>query len=66
MVDDVWTVTYLWKRDPKDLPDNKPMALAVLRSTEKWLLKNSAREELYKEKMQDMVTRGVARQLTED
>ena len=39
LVDGVWTVTYPWKRDPKDLPDNKPMALAVLRSIEKRLLK---------------------------
>ena len=42
------------------------MALAVLRLTEKRLLKNSECEELYKEQMQDMVTCGVARQLTED
>ena len=66
LVDGVWTVTYPWKRDPKDLPDNKPTALAVLKSTEKRLLKNSARGELYKEQIQDMVTRGVARQLTKD
>ena len=58
LVDGVWTVIYPWKRDPKDLPDNKPMAFAVLRSTEKRLLKNSERGELYKEQMQDMVTRG--------
>ena len=56
-MDGVWTVKYPWKRDPK---------FTVLRSTEKRLLQNSVCGELYKDQMQDMITHGVARQLTED
>ena len=44
-----WIVPYPWKRDPRQLPDNKVMALAVLKSTEKRLLKNREYAKVYKE-----------------
>ena len=48
----------------KDLPDNKKAAFATLISTERRLAKNSEHAKVYKEQIQDMVNRGVARKLT--
>ena len=61
-----WLVTYPWKRDPRQLPDNKGMALAVLKSTEKRLLKNREDAKVYKEQMQDMLNRGASRKVNEE
>lgn len=59
-----WMAEYPWIRDPKDLPDNKKAALAKLISTERFA-KKSEHAKVYKEQIQDMVNRGVARKLTE-
>ena len=59
-----WIAEYPWIRDPKDLPDNKKAAFAKLISTERRLAKNSEHAKVYKEQIQDMVNRGVARKLT--
>ena len=59
-----WIAEYPWIRDPKDLPDNKMAAFAKLISTERRLAKNSEHAKVYKEQIQDMVNRGVARKLT--
>ena len=59
-----WIAEYPWIRDPKDLPDNKKVAFAKLISTERRLAKNSEHAKVYKEQIQDMVNRGVARKLT--
>ena len=48
----------------KDLPDNKKAAFATLISTERRLAKNSEHAKVYKEQIQEMVNRGVARKLT--
>ena len=55
---------YPWIRDPKELPDNRKAAFAKLISTERRLAKNSEHAKVYKEQIQDMVNRGVARKLT--
>ena len=59
-----WIAEYPWIRHPKDLPDNKKAAFAKLISTERRLAKNSEHAKVYKEQIQDMVNRGVARKLT--
>ena len=59
-----WIAEYPWIRDPKDLPDNKKAAFAKLISAERRLAKNSEPAKVYKEQIQDMVNRGVARKLT--
>ena len=59
-----WIAEYPWIRDPKDLPDNRKAAFAKLLSTERRLAKNSEHAKVYKEQIQDMVNRGVARKLT--
>ena len=48
----------------KDLPDNKKAAFATLISTKRRLAKNSEHAKVYKEQIQEMVNRGVARKLT--
>ena len=59
-----WIAEYPWIRDPKDLLDNKKVAFAKLISTERRLAKNSEHAKVYKEQIQGMVNRGVARKLT--
>ena len=59
-----WTAKYPWKKDPKDLPNNYPAAFAMLRSTEKRLLKDDNQAKLYSEQIEDMVERGVAKKIT--
>ena len=60
-----WTAKYPWKKDPSDLPNNYPAALAMLRSTERRLKKDEKQAQTYCEQIQDMITRGVARKLSE-
>ena len=60
-----WIAEYPWIRDPKDLPDNRKAAFAKLISTERRLAKNSEHAKVYKEQIQDMVNRGVARKLNQ-
>ncbi|CAB3989230.1 RNA-directed DNA polymerase from transposon BS [Paramuricea clavata] len=62
---DHWVVRYPWIRSPDDLPNNKEAALRMLGSTEKRLQKNKPLLETYKEQIQDMVQRSVARKLTQ-
>ena len=61
-----WTATYSWKRNPCDLPNNYSAACAMLRSTERRLLKNKGHADMYKEQIKDMVSRGVARKLSKE
>ena len=62
---DHWLARYPWIRSPNDLPNNKEAALRMLGSTEKRLQKNKPLLDTYKEQIQDMVQRGVARKLTQ-
>ena len=50
--------------DPKGLPDNYNIALATLEKTERTLLKDELWANTYKQQMEDMVHREVARPLT--
>ena len=63
LADGRWTATYPWKKDPKLLPNNYTAALAMLRSTEKRLLRNEDLASQYCKQISDMIERGVARKL---
>ena len=64
--DNKWIAKYPWKRDPRELPNNYSVALAVLRSTERRLLKDNEKAKLYDDQIQDMLVRGVARKLSKE
>ena len=61
--DGCWTATYPWIRSPSDLPDNRSVAVAILKSTEIRLLKDSSIAKQYQEQMEEMVMNGVARKM---
>ena len=63
---DHWEVRYPWIKDPNDLPDNRQAALRMLEGTEKRLLKNDEHALVYKDQIDDMVKRGIAKKLTEE
>ena len=60
-----WMIPYPWKRDPKDLPDNKSQAMKRLESTERRLLKNPLQAAAYKDKMTEMEDMSFSRKLSE-
>ena len=60
-----WTVPYPWKRDPKQLPDNKIQIEKRLYSTERRLAKNATHAEAYDAQMKEMVEKKFARKLSE-
>jgi len=60
----VWTASYPWIKDPANLPDNKSIAIKMLESTERRLLKSPDHAKVYQEQIEDMITRGVSRKLT--
>ena len=61
--DGQWTSSYPWIRDLPDLPDNRSIAFATLRSQEKRLLRNEHKANLYRKEMREMVENGVARKM---
>ena len=58
--------TYLWKKDPRELQDNRSAAYAILLSQEKQLKKNKTVAKLYTDEMKDMIHRGVGRKLSHE
>ena len=61
-----WKTSYPWTVDPNSLPDNYGGALATLQKTERTLLKDSTWAKKYKEQIEDMTDRKVARKLNSD
>ena len=59
-----WYTSYPWLVDPGQLPDNYNVALATLRNTERTLGKDPQWSVKYKEQIEDMLQRGVARKLS--
>ena len=51
--------------DPKELPDNYRVALALLISTEKRLLKNPDTASLYRQQMDEMIEKNFARNISD-
>ena len=50
-----WVAKYPWIRPPDELPDNRKVALAILRSLERRLKRNEALATLYSQQMDEMV-----------
>ena len=63
---DHWEATYPWIKKPSSLKDNRCVAEAMLKSTEKRLLKDKQRAETYQEQIDDMLLRNVAIKLSEE
>ena len=61
-----WLASYPWVKSPDDLPDNRCMALATLKSTEKRLGRNRERAEIYNTQIEAMVKRDAARKVSQD
>ena len=59
-----WITSYPWKFDPATLPNNKHVVLACLRRLEKKLKKDEALALTYSKQIEDMIKRGVARELS--
>ena len=60
-----YEANYPWIVDPKNLPYNRGFALALLKSTEKRMSRDSLHAETYKKQIEDMIDRNVARKVTE-
>ncbi len=58
-----WISSYPWIRDPHDLL-NCMVAVAILKTTEKRLLRNRDVAEQYKDQMKEMVAKGVSRKIS--
>ena len=62
----VWTTSYPWIKDPKELPDNYSSAMGTLKRTESSLLKDPDWAESYQGQIQDMIDRQVVRKLSSE
>ena len=60
-----WVAGYPWVADAKNLPNNRSYAFNLLLQIEKRLKRDPNYAKSYTEQMQDMLTRNVARKLTE-
>ena len=61
-----WFVNYPWIRDPAELKNNRKVAMAILQSTERRLMRQSDQMILYGQQVDDMLNRKVAREVTEE
>ena len=61
-----WMVPYLWKSDPMLLPDNKPLAMKLLLSTERRLQKVPKQAKAYDKQMEEMKEMQISRKLTKE
>ena len=61
-----WVAEYPWIKDPRELPDNRKVAMATLKSTERRLLSNEEHKKIYSLQIEDMLNRKVARRVTEE
>ncbi|CAM1332235.1 Uncharacterised protein r2_g4128 [Pycnogonum litorale] len=59
-----WKMSYPWKIDPANLPDNRSQAVAKLESLERRLKSNLKMSDLYRSKMKEMTDMGFAKKLT--
>ena len=61
-----WEASYPWIKSPAGLPNNRCVAMATLRSAEKRLKKSKELGATYNEQIEDMVSRGASRIISED
>ena len=60
-----WLIPYPWKKDPRQLPNNKSQAKKKLEATERWLFKNPDHAAAYDLQMVEMNHLQFSRRLTE-
>ena len=65
-VDNQWLIPYPWKRDPRELPNDKAQAFKKLEATQRRLLKNPDHAKAYDLQMVEMNQLQFARKLTEE
>ena len=58
--------SYPWIKNREELPNNRCVALATLKSTERRLGKNDGYAKLYSRQIQDMIDRKAARKVNEE
>ena len=58
-----WLIPYPWKKDPKQLPDNRSQAVKRLESTERRLMKQPEQAAAYDKQMIEM---NFSRKVTEE
>ena len=61
-----WMAAYPWIKPSSELPDNRAVAMATLRSTEKRLSRDKSHADTYSYQIADMITRGAAREVSEE
>ena len=61
-----WMVPYPWKKDPMLLPDNKPLAMKRLESTERRLKKDPEQGAAYDKQMEEMKEMQFSRKLSKE
>jgi len=61
-----WEASYPWIKPAADLPDNRCVAMAALRSAEKRLKKKKELAVTYNAQIEEMVSRGAARVVSEE
>jgi hypothetical protein len=61
-----WIASYPWIKPPDELPNNRSVALAILRSTEKRLARDKGHAKVYSLQIQDMVDRNAARKVSDE
>ncbi len=61
-----WLVPYPWKKDPKQLPDNRLQAVKRLEATERRLITNPELAAAYDKQMTEMNTANYSRKLSEE
>lgn len=61
-----WMVPYPWKKDPALLPDNKPLAMKRLESTERRLKKEPEQGIAYDKQMEEMREMHFSRKLSKE
>ena len=63
---DHWEAIYPWIKKPSTLKNNRCVAEAMLKSTERRLLKDKMKAETYQEQIEDMLLRNVAIKLSKE
>ena len=53
-----WVASYPWTTSPEKLPNNRHIAVATMKSTERRLMKDPSHADLYNKQIEDMVKRG--------
>ena len=61
-----WRTSYPWNIDKRELVDNVAAVLGVMNATKRKLKKDPLWEEVYETQLRDLISRGFAREVSED